>query len=234
MSVIDKIIRLTKQLYPTGRAFKIAEESFFKKLHNGLAESEKRAWDDGVSTLNSTLPDNNSFTADDATAWERRLGLITNDAVSLADRKAAIIRKINHPGTIPARENYRFLERQLQAAGFDVYVHENRFPNGMGGYITKTPEEIVGGASSSVQLGDSQLGDSQLGDGRWDLVANYIDETIDANFNIGLNNRSTFFISSSYISDFADVDIERKEEFRQLILRTKPTQTVAYLFVNYV
>lgn len=231
----EKILSLTKQLYPTGRAFKMPKLGYLDKFHNALAVSENQAYVDAVSILNSILPDNDGFTEDDATAWERRLGLITNTSVSLADRKLAIIRKINHPGTIPARQNYLYLQGQLQAAGFDVYVYENRFPDGFGGYETENPLTLSGGVGGvSFQHGDRQHGDFQHGGGFGNIVANYIDEDIDFLFDVGSNLKSTFFIGGTPIGTFANVPASRKAEFRQLILKIKPVQTVAFLFINYI
>lgn len=234
MSVLDKIKVLSRQLYPTGRAFKMPVGSFFEKLNTGLAQGEKRFYDDALSTLDSAIPDNSDFTADDATDWERRLGLITNDAVSLENRKLAIIRKMNHPGAIPARQHYLYLQGQLQAAGFDVYVFENRFPSYGGTYDTQTPQEVTGSSAVGIQHGDAQHGDFQHGTELFDIVANSLDPDIDAVFNIGSSLRCTFFIGGNPLGTFADVDVERETEFRQLILKIKPVQTVAYLFINYV
>lgn len=235
MTTLEKIKKLTRQLYPTGRAFRMKEGGVLDKLHLGLAKSEARAWDDAISILDSTLPDNDNFTADDATAWERRLGLITNGAVPLADRKAAILRKYNHPGTVPARNNWRFVEKQLRDAGFNVYVFENRFSDGMGGYVTVNPLTLTGGAGAvSVQHGQIQHGQAQHGGGYGHKVANSIYRSIDAYFATGNNLKSTFFIGGPYVGTFANVDADRETEFRQLILRAKPVQTVAFLFVNYI
>lgn len=234
MVLADKILKLAKQLYPTGRAFRMFKESELEMLNKALADSEARAYADAVSILDSALPDNQNFTAQDASDWERRLGLITNEAVSLINRKLAIIRKINHPGEIKARQNYLYLEGQLQSAGFNVYVHENRFSNGMGGYITRTPEEVSGLPGSFFQHGDIQHGDIQHGRAPGSIVANHINEAQDSIFNLGSNLRCTFFIGASYLGDYADVEIERKDEFRQLILRIKPVQAVGFLFINYV
>jgi len=234
MSFQDRILKLSRQLYPTGRAFRMRENGILYRLHRALALSEGRAYGDMISTLDSILPDNDNFTADDATAWERRLGLITNGSVPLADRKLAIIRKMNHPGNIPARENYRFLQKQLRDAGFDVYVYENRFAYGGGGYFTQNPLDLSGGLGIiGSQHGDFQHGDQQHGGYFGNLVVNYLDEVLDSSFNVGPNLKSTFFVAGPYLS-FADVDINRKLEFRQIILRTKPVQTIGYLFINYV
>lgn len=237
MSVIEKILKLTDQLYPSGRAFKLFKDSDFKKLHEALGLSEERAYNDALAILDSVLPDNDNFSLDDAADWERRLGLITNLSVSLDDRKSAILRKMNHPGTIPARQHYLYLEGQLQSAGFNVFVFENRFDDGFGGIETRNPLVVSGGVGAdSVQLGDHQLGDVQMGGGfdKTLRVINYIDEYQDSLFDIGDNFRSTFFIGGSPVGQFANVDINRKDEFRELILKIKPRQTVAYLFINYI
>jgi hypothetical protein len=65
-------------------------------------------------------------------------------------------------------------------------------------------------------------------------VANHIDENLDATFTHQNNWIKTFFIGGENLGDFADVPTARKDEFRQLILRLKPTETVAYLLIDYV
>lgn len=249
----DKIKKLTGQLYPSGRVFNLSENSILSRLHDALAVSENNMLENALSIFDVILPDNDNFTEDDAERWEQRLGLITNSAVSLADRKLAIIRKMNHPGTILARQSWDYLQDQLQLAGFDVYVHEN-IPE-------QSPLSILQPLIGVGQLGDGQLGDFQLGDvytyysqfytcaqlGNFQLgdfqlseciwnqkVVNDINEAIDATFNIGNNYRSVFYICGATLGEFANVDENRKDEFRQLILKLKPVQTVAFLFINYV
>ena len=238
MATIDKIRFLTKKLYPTGRAWNLPDDSVFDKVHTGLAESEADAFDDAVSILDAILPDNDNFTVDDAERWEERLGMVVQSTtVSLADRKLAIKRKMNHPGTVPARQNWLYLQEQLQAAGFDVYVYENIFSG-----ETQSPTDIIGPndvgiavhADECEHASDLEHGDGELGSVYEDCVANYIDQTLDAWFDIGDNFRNTFYISGPYIDQFGNVPADRRAEFRQLILRIKPVQTVGFLFINYV
>ncbi len=232
MATADKLMKLSKQLFPTGRAWWVPANGYFEKLLTGLLASEARAYDDAVSILDSALPDNDNFTVDDAAAWEKRLGLITNSLVSLADRKLAIKRKMAHPGLIPARQNYLYVQGQLQAAGFNVYVYENRFVDYYEGYVTKTMEEWK--TPSEIQYGQIQYGQQQYGPNYEQiLVANNIDEALDADFDVGPTLRSTFFIGGSTAGIQADVPAIRKDEFRQLILKLKPAQMVAYLLINY-
>jgi len=258
MATKDKIKDLTRLLYPTGRAFNMPRGGNFDKLHSALAESESDAYESASSILFSILPDNPNFTVDDAEDWERRLGMITNPAVPLPDRMAAIIRKMNHPGDIPARQSWDFLEQSLQLAGFDVYVHENIPETDPATAIAAGIPELgeMGGAGSEmgeIEMGsafsvypglfyisemgadDSEMGAIEMGGIEYkNKVVNEINEYIDSLFPIVGNYRSTFYIGGQNFGTFADVDVNRKDEFRQTILRIKPAHSVGLLLINYI
>ena len=232
-SLLTQISKLTRQLFPTGRAFGNKLDGVNEKLFTATDENISDLAADSEGVLDSILPDNDNFTTGDATRWEERLGMITNTAVSLSDRKSAIIRKMNHPGDIPARQSRDYLQDRLQAAGFDVYVYED---NGL------TPAENFGILSAGVaehatfiehQTGMPH-GDSGNGSVYEDTVANHIDEDTDQYFYVGTNFSRTFMISGNPLSAEADVDVNRKDEFRQLILKLKPAKSVAFLNINYV
>jgi hypothetical protein len=220
--ILQKLKNLFGQLLPTGRVFKIPFDGDLAKLRDALSESEKRLYDDAKSIFNSALPDNDDFAEDDATAWEFRLGLVSNDNVDLEDRKLGIKRKMNHPGGIPARQHYLFLQRELRNAGFDVYVHEN--PDRL------SPFDVIGG-TILYQHGDFQHGDSQHGGLTGDFVINKMTSEIGAA--IGTNYSTVFFIGGENLGDFANVDVNRERELRQMILRIKPLNQIAYLLINY-
>lgn len=273
-------IKLTKRFYPSGRAFRVLSGSTKEKIHNALAEAEKDTYNAALSVLDQILPDNDNFTAEDATEWERRLGLITNEFVPLADRKLAIKRKMNHPGTIPARQHYKYIEGQLQAAGFDVIVTENRFPLAstiptpmglaemglaeMGGEIANPdpygvidPDTLLSGPE---QMGITKMGIGEMGGfasySPYEICANHIPAELDADFFSDTNNsemgegemnemsmldsvdyldklRFTFFVSGNSFPSNAIISFDRKDEFRQLILKLKPANTVAFIFAEY-
>jgi len=217
----------------------VAAGGILHRLHEAIGDVQSQTWSDAISVIDSTIADNPNFTIDDANAWYRRLGIYNSGTVPLADMMQAINQKINYPGeTVYGRSHYLFIQAQLRLAGFDVYVYENRFPDGMGGYITKTPSEVLGVITGMAILGLFDLGDADLGgdysDTGMSLVVNYIEEYKDNDFSIGDNYRSTFFVAGSVIGDFAEVPLSRKIEFRQLILQLKPAQTVGILFINYV
>ena len=221
MFSIESIKKLTRQLFPTGRAFDYPEGGDLDKLMSGLIESEKRATDDVNSILYQILPDNDNFTAEDATKWENRLGMINGTGVLLSDRKAAIIRKMNHPGDIKARQSWDYLQNSLQTAGFDVYVYEN---------LSEIP--ILG---EVVQSGQVQSGQVQSGSAPFIFkVVNSLDAAIDREFVVSTDYRSTFVIGGPTFGSSSNVTEARETEFRQLILKLKPAQTVAFLYVDYI
>jgi hypothetical protein len=236
--IADIFVKQARQLYPNGRAWKLPFGGTLEKLHKGLARSDERLIAAANSLKDSSLPHNANFDEGDAVVMEAWLGLTVSPGVDLAMRVKAIIRKLNFPGTIRPRQNWRYMQAQLQKAGFNVYVYENRFDDGSGGFVTMTPADVLGIPIGSATLGSFDLGEADLGES-WatagiSLVANSISAEIDAHFAIGSNYRSTFYISSDVIDVFAEVDARREAEFRKLIHQCKPNQAVGFLFVNYV
>lgn len=249
----EKIFQLTKQLLPKGRAFKIPNGGVREAVERGLIKSEKRFHEDVLSILDSILPDNDNFTEYDATRWEERLGLIVNDSVPLSDRKDAILRKMNHPGDIIARQGADYIESQLQLAGFNVYVHENvneysfEYLLGLGIGVTEMgsaemgtvemasaqayyPELFAGPEMGEIEMGYAEMGETIF----TGILANYLEPEKDAFFNLGSNKSCTFVVGGQDLGSFASVLSTRETELRQLLLKLKPTQTVCGMFINYI
>lgn len=228
-SLTDLKLNLTKNLYPTGRVWQIPENSFFEKLHIAINISYIRLILDAKATINSTIPDNISFDEDDAALWEYRLGLISNVLVPLEDRRNAILRKLSFPANVKARQHPLYIESQLQAAGFDVYIHENTQPY-------RTPQDVVALVLTNAQHGSpSQHGAAmQHGSSGFDVIANSINPL--EIFNVGGddNLRAAFFISGVLIENPASVSLQRQKEFRELVLKLKPAHTIAFLLINYI
>lgn len=232
----DTLIKLTKQLFPTGRAFKMPIGSNLDIFIKANAETEERVVLDIASIKTSILPDNDQFDEDDAENWERVLGISSSSLVDLEDRKAAIRQKMQQPGDNPAKGSWEYVQEVLRAAGFDVYVFENRFPDYPTGYFVQDPVTVSGSSSilTEVQHDDIQHGDAQHGSSLNNKIVNYISEELDFKFDEGTILKNTFFIGGDPVGSFANVPLVRKDEFRQLILKSKPAQMVGYLFINYV
>ncbi len=224
----EAFLKLTKQLYPTGRVWWMKKNSTFELFHFGLAFSESRINSEIKGLLDSILPDNDNFDEADAANWESALGLFIQPELSLEDRKTAILRKMQYPGSVPARQHYLFVQGELQKAGFDVYVHENRF--GDPPSVLSFSQAIYG----EVNYGQVNYGASGIPDGT--KIANYIEESRDESFNFGndVNLRATFFIGGEIFPNRTNVEILRKNEFRELILRLKPAQTAGILLIYFI
>lgn len=234
MSILDKFVSLSRQLMPTGRAFRMYSDSNSERLHKALAITESKLYTDTKSTLSSLLPDNDNFTADDATDWERRLGLIYSPSVDLADRKLAIARKLASPGINPARSAAKWLEYQLQAAGFAVYVHENIVALYPSGYERATPGEYNPALLLDLEHGEIEHGEIEHGGYYSYIVANSIYNSEDvANFNAITDYATSFFIGGAVYGSYANVPSIRETEFRQLILVQKQVQSIAFGFINF-
>lgn len=220
---------LAKSLYPTGRAWSMNENGMFEKLHGAIDLSFARLIDDAKATINSTIPDSVLFDEDDVNIWEYRLGLISNLFVPLDQRRQSVLRKLAYPANVKARQHPLYIQSQLQAAGFDVYIHENTKPY-------RTPDDIISGSLVSTQHGgDTQHGGgTQHGEGGFEVIANSLNPT--ESFNIGGANNlwSTFFIAGLLITDIAVISADRQVEFRELVLKLKPAHTVAFTFINFV
>lgn len=227
-NIAQQLIRLTRSLFPTGRAFRAPLLGPLDNLYRAINQSMETAFNFTGSILDSILPDNPNFTAEDAADWERRLGIAASSTTSLEDRKAAIERKYAHPGNILARQGAPYIEGQLQAAGFNVFVHENLTGVSPETYVTGTANTFGGDNSffgSGITFGSAQADF---------LVVNSVDREVDATFNLGSDFRNTFFIGGEVLGTNADVPLARETEFRQLILNLKPTHIAAVLIINYV
>jgi len=223
----DRILKLTQELYPTGRAFAMFEGSTLDAFHMAIANGEEEAIIDAIAILDSIIPDNPNFSEDDASDWERRLGLINGTGVDLEDRKKSILRKQAFPGNSRTRGSAVFIEAELQAAGFNLYVHENP--------ANATPESIYSGSFiNDLEHGEIEHGEGEHGGIYGNFVANSITQAGDTGFNVGSNFQRIIFIGGQTIGTYANVDVNREAELRQLILRLKHAHIVAMLFVNYI
>ena len=209
----DDILKLTKQLLPTGRAWKLPYSGTFYKFMYALGKSEQRAYVFALSTLSRILPDNENFTEDDATEWERRLAISPGSGyVPLETRKSTIERKYQFPGSYLNRQNYLYIEAQLQLAGFNVTVTENDTALATGTDILHKSTTLHG---TSTVHGRSNLYDN--------VIANSINHG--ELFNIS-TYKGVFYIDGS-------IPANSIRTFRQLVLTLKPANTVAILRLTY-
>ena len=79
----------------------------------------------------------------------------------------------------------------------------------------------------------TQHGPTQHGKGVFDVIANTIETE---SYNIGGNQNlwSTFFIASKDgLTKAGIIELSRKREFKELILKLKPAHLVAFCLISY-
>lgn len=200
------------------------------RLHRAIGTIQKQAYNDALQIGNDMLPDNPLFTVQDAHDWYRRLGIYDSGSVPFADMKAAITQKMSWPVTPLNKQNAAFIQEQLQLAGFNVYVYENKFPGPL------TPGEVMNNTHGRSISGYFQSGQNQYGQldssGVVSKIFNYLEPEKDIDEPLTL--RSLFYISGSPITSVATVPASRQTEFRQLVLQLKSAQMMAVCFINFV
>jgi hypothetical protein len=232
--MLDKLIKSTKHLYPSGRAFKLFSNNNIGRLHKALAQSEKRVYDELFSVYDSLLPDNFNFTLQDAENWEIRLGLPVSPNVSLTQRKLNIQRKYAHPGRIRGRQTVEFFNFELEQAGFtNLRAYRNDF-NGQ----PKRPSEAFANMHGARPHGGFAHG-SSIGE----VVIDYLEPQIDYErytdfINSNPSNVTEFLKNTFYIAntnfEFAEVDAARGRQLRKLILEFLPANMICFLQIKYI
>ena len=233
-NLADIMSNLALQLYPTGRAFTFKKESVLDNTHLSFNRSFIRIINDSQLTIDSTFPDNDNFTIEDCELWEYRFGIVTNNLLTLQQRKSAIYRRMSRGRNVPARQHRNYIESQLQLAGFDVYLYENGFIES-GVRVYKRPQDIIGSLPSNVQHGGvSQHGIGlQHGGSSSQIIAN----SYQANELYSVSDTrlwATSFIGGATLGSYAVIPASREEEFRELVLKLKPAHLAFFTFINYV
>lgn len=224
----EDFLLLVNQLYPTGRAWYLPEDGAFQNLHKAINTSFIRLINNAHSLVDSTFPDNSNFNEYDADLWEYRLGLSNNSALTIEQRRVILLDKLRFPGNVYARQSLLYIESRLQAVGFNVKLYENTSPY-------RTPAEILSTSAASITHGLPTVhGDSTLhGGSNFEVIANSSEYE---NYSVGGygNLWATFFIAGQTLNSFAVIPEARKKEFKELVLKLKPAEKIAFLMVNFI
>lgn len=215
----EDILKVKKQLLPTGRAFKVPTGGVFESILLGRGVKESEVYNDTVGILDSLIPDNGNFSEDDCKVWEKTLSV--SPAANLADRKAAIYRKMQFPSNVKGRQHKNYLEYQLNQAGFICKVYE-WFD--IAGLITSTDHSTEtihsAGTLHSVLVFPSFT----------QVVANFIEPEKEEPITLNLTNaKSIFWISGLTFNSPITIPSDRIAEFRHIILTIKPLHSIGLI-----
>ena len=135
-----------QKLLPKGRAFRLPFENDLYKFHQAQAKEPERICDFYVDVRDSGLPPN--VPSDALDDWETFLGLMANSNLTDTERNERALGKLTAVGG----QGPDYIQDQLQAAGFPIFVYENNPATGAREYIT-----LLG--DTGIQMNDFQLGD---------------------------------------------------------------------------
>lgn len=220
MNNTDKILKLSKQLLPTGRAFNCFEGSNFEKLFTSISEVQADAYTEIESILDKILPDNDNFTASDCDRWEKILGVYSGATDTLADRKLALLRKVSFPLNAKGRQHKNYLQQQLRDAGFNVTIYEYSYFKDLIGIVSHSLDTQH---NTTTRHRGLEL-PSYTG-----YVMNCVNQNEEKEFAVTTESiKRCFYIAGDDFS-FIPITSDRFTEFRNIIMRIKPIQTIAFL-----
>ena len=137
LNLADKWNWVTSKLLPKGRVFAKPPGGVFDLTFQAINQNFEQTQSDAYSILLSAIPDNSTFSYQDAIDWYRRFGIYNGftDSSHLAAMKAAILQRMSWPLSPLNMQSPAFIQQQLQTAGFPVYIYPNRFTivNGISG-----------------------------------------------------------------------------------------------------
>lgn len=240
--------RASLRRYPTGRSWR-------GELPKALCDAIGRELEETKLALRQlSKVETILFSPENMENWEYILGL--SGVGTIEERKAAILSKMGNDSQVTydtlGSLSGQYIQKCLRDAGFDVYV----FSNGSGNNILQKTTTLGDGANFGGPYGTPIGGIaynppfsrfSEIGNGIPDnptdfsgeLCVNFIDSEKDSAYSARYTNdsrrwRYLFFICGAVFGENAEVQLIRKEEFRQLVLQLKAMGDWAMLLVDYI
>jgi hypothetical protein len=236
--------RLLQHLLPTGRAWRLVFGKQIRKFFEGLATPFQGVRDHIDQIWLDIFPQ----TTRQLSQWETQFGLLAG--ATEEDRRAALTGAWQAQGG----QSPSYLQTTLQAAGFDVFVHEWWVP-GSDPRVARDPRDYTNAPTFGTwQCTDSSLpSDQPQCTGREfrgsrqpqcnRFLANepmyLVNKRLSEDAPPPIPNDSTKFPFFLYVGgetfpDLAVVDSARRQEFERLVLRLRPTNAWVVTLIDYV
>lgn len=236
------MLTLIIRLFPRAEAWRIAIGSWLRKLLDGFASlpAAARIFIDRV--YEQLAP--GSVDAENLADWERQFG-INFPSASETDRRLAIAAKWAATGG----QSPQYIEDTLQAAGFNVYVHEWWVPPNEAPRTARDPRDYANqpliGQYQCIPDSETQHECTDVPNGpqctEW--LMNEVNYIVNDNLTPiapppipSDPDRWRFFIyiGAETFPNFAEVSMFRRDEFRELLLTICPAQQWIVTLVDYV
>lgn len=230
--------RQLQHLLPDARAWRVVKEKTLKKFLEGLAQkpADVRSFADSVHA--ELFPETTTHLAE----WESQFGMFA--AATDADRRTNLAAEWAATGG----QSPRYIEDTLQAAGFDVYVHE-WWSSGPSPYVARDPrlyttQPLIGTFQCSAHSNQPEC--QTAGTYRQPqcdaLLANdpgyLLNETLTREAPPPVpDDPATWpyflYFGGATFGDLAYVPNARRMEFLRLVLKLVPTQNWKVIVVDY-
>lgn len=231
------LFQTIKALLPNAAAWRIVTDKALRRLLLGLSEAPDEAREAADEVFLDTFP----ATTRQLSAWERQFGL---RGVGLVEDR---IRALEVAWKASGGQSPRYIQDILQAAGFDLYVHE-WWASGPGPYVAHDPRDYT----DSSRTGSFQCFDGLEAPECFDGPgAPYCNDFLAGNpgylVNLDLTPRAPppipsdpntwpffVYIGAETFPDRVEIPGWRRAELEDLVLRLKPAQQWVVMLVDYL
>jgi len=235
--------RLIQHLLPTGRPWRLLATKVLRKFFDGLASPFQSVRDHVDQIWLDIFPD----TTRQLSLWENQFGL--QAGATEEDRRAALTGAWRAQGG----QSPSYLQTTIQAAGFDVFVHEWWVPGSdprvardphdyttpptigtweLDGTINTDQAECTG---TEFRGADQPECDRLLANEPGYLVNKFLSEEAPPAIPYNAAKYPFFvYFGGATFPDHATVDAARRQEFERLLLRLRPTNAWVVTLIDYV
>jgi hypothetical protein len=237
-------LRIFNHLLPNAKAFRITADKQLREYFEGLST----VGEDTKDFLDEVWSDIDPALTRELSAWESQFGLRNTDITEQErrDRLSAAWKALG--GQDP-----KYIQDTLRNSGFDVYVHEwwspgtepavdvkscvtprdpltlivpPAFP--LVNKITETKADLTVLAGEALAAAGEISAEAGNYLGFIETIRDYYIPTDPNYWNY------FFYIGGQTFGNFANVDINRRDEFEELCLKICPTQLWLGMFITYV
>lgn len=228
-------LRVFRHLLPDARAWRLAFDKTLKKFFDGLSESYAGA----RTFIDEVYLDRFAATTRELAESEFQVGLVTAAATEEARRLNLAAARRATGGQSP-----HYLQDILQAAGFDVYVHEWWEPPNEAPRVVRNPRDYT----EDPTFGSTQCGDTGAECGEPAAQCNrFLANEPRYLVNSNLTREAPplipedadvwpyfVYVGAETFGDDATVDASRRQEFETLLLKLCPAHVWIVTLVDYV
>ena len=233
-------LNIFKHLLPNALAWKLTPDKFLRKFFTGLANSDIAT---GVKAFfDNIFSDIDPQQTRELAAWETQFGL-PNTGQTEQERRD----RLEAAWKAVGGQDPRYIQDTLQAAGFDVYVHEWWLPgsepaiDSPAAATPRDPTLVLGGGTIFylVECNEAvaECGEALAEAGERTTPPGYVlvnkDGTVYSVSVVPAEWPYYLYIGGAVYPDTAIVDPKRKDEFEDLCLKICPAQQHLVILIEY-